>query len=186
MKDFKPYYGWLFAVVTLAILLGISIYLGISGWYFTTEWSRSSDIVLGNNVEMSVKKNQAASCSFSFSGGFLPGEKLAQIVSVKNAGEDGKVLLRAKVYVFMTDSNLADIQFITSEHWVKGDDGYYYFTDEVLAQSKVNICSHVVISENSTLASEKSYIMTVLVEALDSSLDSKSVWGVNPLELQND
>ncbi len=185
MKKNKPMHGWLFAVISLVILLGISVYLGVSGWYFTTDFSQNNDLVLGNNVEIAVKKNESATASFSFSGGIIPGEKLPQIVSIKNMSEEGKTFLRAKIYIFMADSSLATMSLVTSNNWVYNEDGYYYFTDELISQGKANLASHIVMDENSALCGEKNYIMTILVESVDTTLQVQDIWGINPLDLKN-
>ena len=116
MKKNNAFYGWLFACVSLVILLGVSIYLGISGWYFSSSNTQQTDLELGNNIEISVKKNESSTASFTFSGGFLEGEKLSQIVGIKNSETEGELYIRAKVYVFMSDNAIADMQFITSSN----------------------------------------------------------------------
>jgi len=55
MKQDRVYHGWLFATVALLIMLGISIYLGVSGWYFNTDFSQVCDLELGKNIEVSIK-----------------------------------------------------------------------------------------------------------------------------------
>lgn len=183
MKKNKPLYGWIFAVIVLTILLAISLYLGLSGWFFTTNFSRPTDLVLGNNVEIAVNKSQASTASFTFSGGYLQGEKLPQIVSVKNSSEEGKVFLRAKVYVFMSDNSISDMALAGNSNWNKADDGYYYFNDKLVYQGKVGLCSHVEVGEESKLCGALNYILTILVESLDENLDVEKVWGVDPIKL---
>lgn len=183
MKKNEPYYGWLFAVVSLLILLGISIYLGVSGWYFSSNLTQTSDMVLGNTVEMSIKENQSTTCSFTLSGAYLPEEELPQIISVKNSSEKSKVFLRAKIYIFMESSTIAKMSMNTNTNWYLGDDGYYYYRDELIEQGKASVCSGIVIGQDSMLCGEKSYVVTILVESLDSSLDVETIWGLNPHEL---
>ncbi len=101
MKKINSNYGWLFACISLAVLLGISIYLGLSGWYYSTDLSQGNELELGISCDVSLPANSASSCSFAFSGGYLEGEKLPQVINVKNSGQDKKVYLRAKIYVFM-------------------------------------------------------------------------------------
>ncbi len=181
MKKSRTYYAMLFSIVGLIILLGLSLYLGISGWYFSNSFTQQGDLILGTTVELSAKNNQASSASFSFSGGYLKNEKLSQIINVKNDSTEGKSLLRAKVLVFMSDNTVANMGLVTNEHWALNEDGYYYYDEEVIAQSKVNLASYVVLGEQQ-LCGEKKYIMTVIVEALDSTLDYKTIWKVDPLQ----
>ncbi len=182
MKKNNSNYGWLFACVSLVILLGISVYLGISGWYFSSSNTQETDLQLGNNIEISVKKNESATASFTFSGGFLEGEKLSQIVGIKNLDTDSELYIRAKVYVFMSDNAIADMQFVTSNNWTKGDDGYYYFNEKLIPQGKIGLCSSLVIGDGSHLRGNKNYIMTIAVEGLDANADVEGLWGVNPLQ----
>ncbi len=182
MKKNNAYYGWLFACVSLLILLGISVYLGISGWYFSSSNTQQTDMQLGNNIEISVKKNEASTASFTFSGGFLEGEKLSQIVSIRNAETEGELYIRAKVYVFMANSSTADMQFVTSNNWAKGDDGYYYYKEKLISQGKIGLCSSIIIGEGSHLRGDRTYIMTIAVEGLDGNTNVKEHWGNNPLE----
>lgn len=179
----KSTWGWLFAVIGLIILLGISIYLGVSGWYFNTDFSQESDIVLGNTVEIEVGKNQANTCSFSFSGAILPGEQLPQIISVKNKEEEGKLYLRAKVYVFMENSTIASMSLISTSNWTLAEDGYYYYNDLLVEKGKTGLCSHVIVDDDGVLRGNKNYIMTVLVESLSQDCVPMDIWSENPLSV---
>ena len=178
----KKLFGWLFAVIMLVILLGISLYLGLSGWFFTTNFSQSDELVLGNTVEIHIKNNQASTASFAVSGAFLQGEKLPQIISVKSDEEEGDMYVRAKVYTFMQDSSLADISLITNANWIQAGDGYYYFTDKLLAQGKIGLSSH--ISVDHLFVGDKRYIVTVVIEGMRADLDEKDIWGVDIEELK--
>lgn len=177
MKQTDRKFGYIFAIVFLVILLGISIYLGISGWYFATSFSQEGDMVLGNSVDLLVNKNGASSTSFSLSGGFLEGEKLAQTINVKNADGESEVYLRAKVYIFMSDSATASMSLVTGENWTyNADDGYYYYNEKLIPQGKINLATDVIIGQGSNLRSDKKYILTVLVESLDSEKDRQEHW----------
>lgn len=178
----KKLFGWLFAVIMLVVMLGISLYLGLSGWFFATSFSQGDELVLGNAVEIHIKNNQASTASFAVSGAFLQGEKLPQIISVKNDEEEGEMYVRAKIYTFMQDSSLADISLITNSNWIKAEDGYYYFTDKLLSQGKIGLSSH--ISVDHLFAGDKKYIVTVVIESLRSNLDEKDIWGVDLEELK--
>ena len=182
MKKTDKQFGWLFAVITLSCLLALSIYLGVSGWYFSSGFSQEGDIILGNSVDLSIGKNSATSTSFSFSGGYLEGEKLPQIINIKNAEDDGQLYLRAKVYVFMSDNAIANMSLVTNENWAYNpEDGYYYYNDKLIAQGKIGLATHVVIGEGSSLSGDKKYIMTVLVESLDAQKDIADYWGYSQI-----
>ena len=67
----KTNYALVFISVSLALLLGLSIYLGVSGWYFKNDLSYTTDLELGKTVQVDVKKNEANSISMNFDGSFL-------------------------------------------------------------------------------------------------------------------
>lgn len=177
MKKDKSFYGWLFVCVTLAILLAVSIYLGVSGWYFKVDKNLESDIVLGENVQIDISKNEAESVAFSFPGNFLAGEKLPQNISVKNIDEEKGLYLRAKVFVFSEDNDFTQVDIIENVNWQREDDGYYYLTEILPTTGKVSLCSYVVIGEESKFDGEKSYIFSVIVESLSQDQDVEGIWG---------
>lgn len=182
MKKTDSTFGWLFAVILLSCLLALSIYLGVTGWYFSSSFSQVGDIVLGNTIDLQINKNSAGGTAFSFSGGYLEGEKLPQIINVRNGDDDTSLYLRAKVYVYMSDNAIANMALVTNENWVYNqEDGYYYFNDKLLPQGKVGLATHVVIGEGSNLSGDKKYIMTVLVESLDGEKDISEYWGYSQI-----
>ena len=103
MKLTKSNFGWIFATFGLLILLGVSIYLGISGWYFKNDLSYTTDMEIGKSISVDVKGDQANAISFNIDGSYLNGFELPQIISVKNSGEN-EIYLRAKVYVYTSNN----------------------------------------------------------------------------------
>ena len=99
MKVNKDNFGWIFTSCALAILLGLSIYLGITGWYFKTDKSYTTDLELGKTVQFEVDKNQSNAISFNIDGSYLSGDRLPQIIAVKNAS-DSNLFLRAKIFIY--------------------------------------------------------------------------------------
>ncbi|MBQ8443852.1 MAG: hypothetical protein IJX25_00665, partial [Clostridia bacterium] len=89
MKLNKETAGFVFIIVILVALLGLSIYLGMSGWYFYSEENYTTDLQLGKTVQASIKDNQASALSLNIEGSFLPGEWLPQVVAVKNTNDSG-------------------------------------------------------------------------------------------------
>ncbi len=182
MKISKSNFGWLFACIGLVLLLALSVYLGMSGFFFRTENSYTTDLVLGQTVEAGLNKNQATSISLNFSGGYLPNERLAQVVSVKN-NEDGQSLyLRAKAFVYTSQNQVTEIDVVENSNWTKNDDGYFYYNSLVSPLEKVNFCSYIILdSQEFKPVSWKKYILTIVFETLDSSADILSLWGNNPV-----
>lgn len=182
MKINKSNFGWLFACIGLFILLAISIYLGVRGFFFKTQNSYTTDLKLGQTIEGGLNKNQATSMSLNFSGDFLPGEKLPQIVSVKNSSNED-LFVRAKVFIYNSQNQTQEINVIENSNWSKQEDGYFYLTDLISKEQKVNFCSHIIASEDFVTLSWKKYIVTFVFETLDSESDVISLWGINPIEI---
>jgi len=182
MKFNKENFGWIFTTCALAILLGLSIYLGITGWYFKTEKSYTTDIELGKTVQFAVEKNQSNAISFNLDGSYLSGDRLPQLISVKNLDNESSVYLRAKIFIYSGDNQILKMNLIETVNWTYQDDGYYYFNDLLTALNKVALCSYVFIDENTQLQTNTKYIVTVIVESLDESQDIEKIWGVNPIQ----
>ena len=83
MKKDKTYYGFLFTIVVLFILLGISIYLGMSGWFYSISSTDADiDLMLGKKVVVAVEPNQTSAVSFGLKGEYIPHEKLTQTIKI--------------------------------------------------------------------------------------------------------
>ncbi len=183
MKLKREYYGWLFVTVLLALLLALSIYLGISGWYFKTDISYTTDLQLGKNVQIGVKENQASSVSMNLDGSYLAGNRLPQLVSIKNLEHENSGFMRAKIFVYTGDNQTLKMDMVETVNWqFDENDGYYYFNDVLTKQNKVALCSHVIIDENASLQTNTKYIVTIVVEALGQDQDVLKIWGKNPIE----
>lgn len=183
MKIDKNNFGWLFTCVGLVILLGISIYLGISGFFFQTEDTYTTDLVLGQNIESAIRKNQATSISVNMSGGFLPEERLAQVVSIKNLELDNSLYLRAKVFIYSSQNQTEEIDVVENSNWTKNEDGYYYYNELLSPLEKANFSTFIIApSQDFVTASWKKYIVTFVFESLDSSVDVENLWQNNPVQ----
>lgn len=182
MKFNKDNFGWIFVSCALAILLGLSIYLGISGWYFKTEKSYSTDIELGKTVQFGVKKNQANSISFNLDGSYLSGERLPQLISVKNLDEKSDVYLRAKIFIYTGDNQTKKMNLVETVNWTYQEDGYYYYNELLTPLNKVALCSYVFIDEETELQTDTKYIVSIVLESLDKNQDVSQIWGYNPIQ----
>lgn len=183
MKISKDNFGWLFTCVGLLILLALSVYLGVSGFFFKTGDSYSSDLILGQTVENGIKKNQASSYSLNMPGGYLPNERLSQIVSIKNLEESGSLYIRAKVFICSAQNQINEIDVIENSHWTKKDDGYFYYDSLLLPQEKSIFSTFIIAPGEEFLASSwKKYVLTFVFESLDGNCDVESLWGYNPIQ----
>ena len=183
MKIKRENFGWFFTTVLLALLLAISIYLGISGWYFKTDISYTTDLELGKNVQVSVKQNQANSIAMNIDGAYLSGDKLPQLISIKNMEDNMSVYLRAKIYIYSGDNQTLKMDMIETANWNFDEtDGYYYFNDLLSMQNKIALCSHIVIDKETQLQTNTKYILSIVVEALGEDQDVIKIWGKNPID----
>lgn len=183
MKINKSNFGWIFACCTLTLLLGISIYLGVTGWFINTDMTYTTDLELGKTIQIDVDKNMSNAASLNLDGSFLEGQSLPQTISIKGLQDEGGLYLRAKVFVYTSDNETKKIDIVQTVNWQYDEvDGYYYFTDLLSPNDKVALCSHLLITEGTNLNTGKKYIVTFVVEAIDEGVNVVSVWGKNPLE----
>lgn len=183
MKISKDNFGWIFTCVGLAILLAFSVYMGLSGWYFENDRSFTTDIEIGKTVQIGVKKNEANAVSFNLDGSFLEGERLAQLISVKNLDEFDDVYLRAKIYIYSGSNQTLEMNMVETVNWQYNEnDGYFYFDSLLSPQNKVALCSYVFVDEDTTLYTNTKYIVTVLIESLSKDVDITSIWSNYPVE----
>ncbi len=172
----KSSIAWLFVVIGLVVLLAISVYLGLSGYYFSTAFLHSkTDFVVGENVVINVLPNQASVVSFTFDGGFLPEEKLPQVVQIRAQELDAEVYVRVKALVFGEDG--VEFDFVTTPHFEKAEAGYYYFDETLKGGNKITFCNYLKFPKNSKMAGDEKYVLSVVVETLEKEFDVEKIWG---------
>ena len=180
MKINKENAGWIFCCALLAVLLGFSIYLGLSGWYFQNQPNYAIDFKLGETRVVELSPNSSQSLSLALDGSFLPGEELPQIIGVKNNDDERAIFVRAKAYV--SADIMQEVRVEPTINWNYNSlDGYYYLADPIAPQSKVGFCSHIFADENLRLQSNEKYIITILFECLDDGQNVENLWGNNTL-----
>ena len=183
MKINKDNFGWIFTSALLAFLLAMSIYLGISGFYFKTQSSYTTDIVLGKNIQIDISKNMSNAVSFNLDGSYLSGERLPQIISIKNTEDEAGVYLRAKIFIYTSENKILDMGLVETVNWTfNKEDGYYYFNDVLSKQDKASLCSHVFVDENTSLQSNVKYIVTIIVESLGEDVEIQKIWTSNTIK----
>lgn len=172
----KQNVSWLFAVIILSCLLVLSIILGVTGFFFSVSYLNSnSQLVVGDQILISVKPNQSSVVSLTFDGSFLPNETIPQVVQISAEQLDSECKVRVKAEVFGTKKK-AVFDFVTSEHFEKADDGYYYFDDVLKGGNKIAFCNFLVVPKEGEFQSQKKYILTFVVETLESSLNVENIW----------
>ena len=135
--------AWLFSVIILAVALVISIVLGVLGYLSSlTFMSTKSDLIVGDTISVSVAPNQASVASLTFDGSFLPNENVPQTIQINATDLNADVRVRVKAKLFGVDNDTF-FDFITTEHFEKADDGYYYFDDILHGGNKITFCNYI-------------------------------------------
>ena len=184
MKINKDNFGWIFTSALLAFLLAMSIYLGITGFYFKTQSAYTTDLVLGKNIQVDVSKNMSNAVSFNLDGSYLSGDRLPQIISVKNTEEEEGVYLRAKIFIYTSENKTLGMGLVETVNWTYNqNDGYYYFNEVLAKQDKASLCSHIFIDEETSLQSNVKYIVTIVVESLGEGVDIQEIWPLNSIKI---
>ena len=166
--------AWLFAVIVLSVLLAISIFLGVTGYFSSVTYVKSnSDLKVGETVSISVLPNQANVASFTFDGAYLPNELIPQVVQINGEDLNSEVHVRVKAKVFGESSS--EFSFVTSEHFEEAEDGYFYFDDTLKGGNKITFCTYLVMPKENKFVSGEKYILSFIVETLDVSNDL-SIW----------
>jgi len=167
---------WLFAVLLLSFLLVISVALGLTGYYFGVAYINSnSDIVVGDFVNISVLPNQSNVASFTFDGAYLSNEVVPQVIQI-NADDlnvDVRVRVRAKVF---GETKSGEVDFVTTEHFERANDGYFYYNEILKGGNKTTFCNYIVMPKEQEFLGREKYILTIVVEALDSNVEN--IWKI--------
>lgn len=172
----KSNVAWTFAVVVLSLLLILSVILGMSGYYFSVNYLNSnSDLIVGDTFSIGVDANQSNVVSFTIDGGYLPNEVIPQVIHINGENLNKDVYLRVKAEIFGVP-NFAEIDFITTQHFEKLDDGYYYYDEVLKGGNKVTFATYVVIPPEIDLSSDEKYIVSIVVETLESDVDVENIW----------
>jgi len=172
---------WIVTLVLLSAALITSIILGFSGYYFSVAYLKSnSDLKVGDKILVSVNENRASVVSFCFDGGFLPNEEIGQTVQIvaKNLSEN--MYVRAKIVVFANDDNVS-FSPVLSEHFLDGEDGYFYFDNVLRGGSKITFCSALKFPSENIFLSDGKYVGSIVVETLSEGLDANEIWKTSVL-----
>lgn len=168
--------GLIFAVVILSFLFVLSLILGATGYYFSISYINSdSDLTVGDSFSIGVKSNQSNVASLTFYGSYLPGEMIPQTIQInaQDLNYDMRVRVKAKIFGKNQDETF---DFVTSEHFEKSEDGYYYYDDVLRGGNKITFCTYLIVPEDSNLVSKEKYIITFVVETLETKYDEQNIW----------
>lgn len=166
--------AWLFSVIVLSVLLIVCIILGTTGFFSSVTYLRSaSDLKVGETVNIAVMPNQSNVLSYTFDGGFFPDELIPQIVQISGEVLDSDVWVRVKAKVF--GESETNFDFVTSEHFEKSEDGYYYFDDVLHGGNKITFCTYITTPKDNQFVSGEKYVLSIIVETLETKYD-KTIW----------
>lgn len=168
---------WLIAVISLSLVLIAVFALGVSGYFFSLPHLHfDTDLNLGESVTISVFPNETSVSSWSFDGAYLPNEKIPQKIQINAEKLTSDVFIRIKSKIFCKEGD-AQFEFLTTEKFSLEEDDYYYYDGTILGGDKVTFCEYAKVPQNVKLDSDKKYIVSIIVECLDSTQDISSLWG---------
>lgn len=167
--------AWLFAVIILGVALIVSIVLGTMGYFSSlTFLNAKSDLVIGDTLSIAVRPNEASVASLTFDGSFLPNENIPQTIQISSEILNADVRVRVKAKIFGAEQE-ADFDFITTDHFEKAEDGYYYFDDTLHGGNKITFCNYIVTPKETTFYSGEKYVLTIVVETLETKY-GETIW----------
>lgn len=172
------------AIVTLSILLGLSLVLGLTAAFFTANQTATGNITLGNPVNINITQGGATVETLTFSGSAMPGTSYTQAIGVSVPADTSDCVLRAKLSLTNTGGASETITATTADNWTSGEDGYYYYNGKATANESINFCSAITVPKTLTNAdANKVFTVSFQVEAIQFANGAASeVWTTAPSE----
>lgn len=173
------------AIITLSILLGLSLILGLTAAFFSANQTAAGNITLGNPVNINITQGGTSVESLTFDGTAMPGTSYTQAIGVSVPQNTSKSVLRCKLTLTNTgEATSKPITATTSDKWVKAEDDYYYYNGSVNAGDSVDFCTAIAVPKELTnLDANKVYTVTFQVEAIQYANGAASeVWTTAPEE----
>lgn len=173
------------AIVTLSILLGLSLLLGLTAAFFSATQSATGDITLGDPVNINITQGGANVTALTFSGTAMPGTKYTQPIGVSVPDNTSQSVLRCKLT--LAGEAQYPITATTSDDWTLAEDEYYYYNGSVNAGDTLEFCSQITVPKELTNTdANKVYTVTFQVEAIQYANGAASeVWTTAPEEWVN-
>lgn len=175
------------AIVTLSVLLGLSLILGLTAAFFSASQTATGDITLGDPVNINITQGGATVEALTFTGTAMPGTTYTQPIGVSVPTNTSQSVLRCKLTLANTGAASVAVTATTSEDWVLGDDDYYYYNGSVNAGDTLDFCSAITVPKELTNEdANKVYTITFQVEAIQYANGAASeVWTTAPTEWVN-
>ncbi len=171
------------AIITLSVLLGLSLILGLTAAFFSANQSATGNITLGDPVNINITQGGASVEALTFAGTAMPGTTYTQAIGVTAPAKTSKSVIRCKLTLTTTGEATSEpITATTSDKWVKGDDDYYYYNGSINAGDSVDFCSAITVPKTLTnLDANKVYTVSFQVEAIQYANGAASeVWTTAP------
>lgn len=175
------------AIVTLSILLGLSLVLGLTAAFFSATQTATGTVTLGDPVNINITQGGTSVAALTFAGTAMPGTSYTQPIGISVPANTSQSVLRCKLSLTNNDATTTDITATTSDQWVLGEDGYYYYNGSVNATDTLDFCSAITVPKSLTNTSaNKVYTVTFQVEAIQYANGAASeVWTTAPAEWTN-
>ncbi len=179
----KERFVFIFSICGLCLVLVLSVFLGLNGWYYTLPTDNDFNAITNQIYTIDMSKTQSESLSLAISGGMLPSQKIPQKINLANKSEED-FFLRAKVKIW-TDDGFVDCYFENLEGWRSfDDDNYIYFQQKLIPQARIGLCSEILVNDEIYFDSEKKYFLTITVESMSTNLEIDKIWGENKIVLE--
>lgn len=174
--------GSTIAIITLSILLLASIGVGAALAYFTANADVTGNITLGNPVTIGITQGGASAESLTFSSDALPGDTFEQSIGVLAPAQMTEALMRAKLTISNEESASTSVTAQTTDSWVTGEDGYYYYNGTVTANASIDFITSITVPTSLTNDdANKMFTVNVIVETIQQANNAaNSVWTTAP------
>ena len=171
-------------IITLSVLLIASIAIGVTLAYFTASATVTGNITLGDPVTISITQGGASASSLTFDGEALPGTVYDQAIGVAAPADMTEALMRAKLTITNSDGATTSVEATTTNDWITGTDGYYYYNGSMTANSNVNFITAITIPTSLTNSdANKTFNIDVVVETIQKANNAaNSVWTTAPTD----
>ena len=178
----------LIAIITLSILLVGTLALGVTGAFFGATGNAGGDITLGDPVNINITQGGASATSLTFSGNAMPGDVYTQTIGVSTPADTSECVVRAKLTITNNDGASTNVVAdVSATDWQAGEDDYYYYNGTMSAGDSVDFVNSVTIPKSLTnLDANKTYTITVVVEAIQYANGAASeTWTTAPEDWVN-